>query len=63
LVWQAEIDTFTPAEQTPLFTYLATNHPSQRSSILYFSGGLIAALGFILLASNLRNSARRNFTL
>jgi hypothetical protein len=51
---------FTPVGQTALFVYLTTYHSSQRFSILYFSGGLFAALGFILLASNRRKSARGN---
>jgi hypothetical protein len=60
LVFYPVLYMFTPAGQTALFVYLTTYHSSQSSSILYFSGGLIAALGFILLARNLRNSARGN---
>jgi hypothetical protein len=56
LVFYPQIYLFTPLGHNPLFVYLAEYHPHS-SSILYISGGLIAALGFILLASNPRNSA------
>lgn len=61
LVFYPQIYLFTPLGHNPLFVYLATYHPYS-SSILYISGGLIAALGFVLLGSSLRDSAGGNFT-